>query len=265
MNCKNCNSTLFNYQKFCFECGAKVIKNRLTLKNIFVEINNQFFNFDNTFLKTFLHLFTKPELVINGFINGTRKQYISVVQYFAISLTLVGIQLFLMNTFFKEALNMDALFGDAFKNLEHQKDNPFSPSNFDYNQINNYQSLIYVLTVPFSALSTWLAYFVVGDKRFNFTEHIVINLYYSAQIIIVSALLTILFLCFGLDYLLISGSVSIITFIYWFYVLKRVFNHNFLDALARFILAIMVLIVIFFGIIIMCIIIGIVITLIQKA
>lgn len=265
MNCKNCNTSLLNHQKFCLECGAKVIKNRLTLKNIFEDINDQFINIDNIFLKTFIHLFTKPELVISGYINGTRKQYISVIQYFAISLTLVGIQLFLMNTFFKDALNMDALFGDSFKKLAEQKDNPFSPSNFDYNQINNYQSLIYVLTVPFSALSTWLAYVIVGDKQLNFTEHLVLNLYYSAQIIIVTSLLTIIFLCFGLDYMLITSCISIITFIYWFYVLKRVFNHSFLDTLARFMLAIIALVVIFFGIIIICVIIGIIITLTQKA
>ena len=73
MNCKNCNTSLLNNQKFCLECGAKVIKNRLTLKNIFEDINDQFISIDNIFLKTFIHLFTKPELVINGFIGGTRK------------------------------------------------------------------------------------------------------------------------------------------------------------------------------------------------
>ena len=262
MNCKNCNTSLLKHQKFCLECGAKVIKNRLTLKNIFEDINDQFINIDNIFLKTFIHLFTKPELVINGFIGGTRKKYINVIQYFAISLTLVGIQIFLMNTFFKDALNIDEIYGDTFKKFAEQKDNPFSPSNFDYNQINNYQSLFYVLTVPFSALSTWLAYIIAGDKQLNFTEHLVLNLYYSAQIIIITSLLTILFLCFGLDYMLISGGISIITFIYWFYVLKRVFNHNFIDTLARFMLAIMVLVVIFFGVIIISFLIGIIMTLI---
>ncbi|MGC1205164.1 MAG: DUF3667 domain-containing protein [Flavobacteriaceae bacterium] len=246
------------------ECGAKVIKNRLTFKNLAQDINDQFFNIDNTFLKTFIHLFTKPEIVINGFISGTRKKYITVIQYFAISLTLVGVQIFLMNTFFKDALQVEDMFGASFKDMPNQENNPFLPQNFDYSQINNYQSLIYILSVPFSAIATWLAYKIIGDKRFNFTEHIVLNLYYSGQIIIVSSVLTILFLCFGIDYMTITYIVTAITFIYFFHVLMRVFNSNFLNTLASFLLFLVVLGVIFLIVFILGVIIGIGIVLMQK-
>lgn len=264
MNCKNCDTSLIEKQNFCFECGAKVIRNRLTLKNIAHDINEQFFNIDNRFLKTFIHLFKNPESVINGFISGTRKKYINVIQYFAISLTLVGIQIFLMNTFFKDAIEIDDIIGDGFKNLQNQKDNPFSPSNFDYAQINNYQSVFYVLSVPFSAISSWLAYKIIGEKRFNFTEHIVINLYYSAQIVIISSVLTILFLCLGINYVTITYLITIITFIYFFYVLKRVFNFTFLNALAGFLLILVILGIIFLIAVVLGIIIGVVIVLMQK-
>lgn len=236
MECKNCDIQIQSYQNYCSECGAKVIRNRLTFKNIWSEINLYFFNLDNKLFKTLIYLFTKPEEVIVSYIEGTRKKYVDVIQYFAISLTLVGIQVFLMNTFFKEAMNLDNLYGDSFKNLANQENNPFAPGNMDYSAINNYQSVIYVLSVPVSAFSTWIAYYIIGDRRYNFTEHIVINLYYSAQIIIVSAVLSILFLVCGGDYLTISVLVSIFTFAYLFYILHRVFKTTLLDSFARFLL-----------------------------
>ncbi len=236
MECKNCDIQIQSYQNYCSECGAKVIRNRLTFKNIWSEINLYFFNLDNKLFKTLIYLFTKPEEVIVSYIEGTRKKYVDVIQYFAISLTLVGIQVFLMNTFFKEAMNLDGLYGDSFKDLANQENNPFAPGNMDYSAINNYQSVIYVLSVPVSAFSTWIAYYIIGDRRYNFTEHIVINLYYSAQIIIVSAVLSILFLVCGGDYLTISVLVSIFTFAYLFYILHRVFKTTLLDSFARFLL-----------------------------
>lgn len=236
MHCKNCDIQLQSHQNYCSKCGAKIIRNRLNFKNIWSEINLYFFNLDNKLLKTLVYLFTKPEEVIVSYIEGTRKKYVDVIQYFAISLTLVGIQVFLMNTFFKEAMDLSNLYGDSLKELSTQKNNPFSPENMDYSAINNYQSVIYVLSVPVSAFSTWIAYFLVGDKRYNFTEHIVLNLYYSAQIIIVSAVLSILFLVCGGDYLTISLFVSVFTFAYLFYILHRVFKISLLDSFARFLL-----------------------------
>lgn len=236
MQCKNCNIQIQASNNYCADCGAKVIRNRLTFKNIWSEINLYFFNLDNKLLKTLVYLFIKPEEVIVSYIEGTRKKYVDVIQYFAISLTLVGIQVFLMNTFFKEAMDLNNLYGDSFKELANQKDNPFAPGNMDYSAMNNYQSVIYVLSVPISAFSTWIAYYLVGDRRYNFTEHTVINLYYSAQIIIISAVLSILFLVCGGDYLTISLFVSILTFIYLFYVLHKVFKTPLIESIARFLL-----------------------------
>lgn len=234
MDCKNCNTSLSKLINYCPLCGAKIVKKRLTMKSIVSDINEQFFNIDNKFLKTFFHLFSKPEVVIIGFIDGTRKKYVNVIQYFAISLTLVGIQVFLMNTFFKEAMEMDPNMFGTLANPETQKDNPFSHLEFaDYN---NYQSVFYVLSVPFSAISTWLTYWIVGLRQYNFTEHLVLNLYYSAQVIFLNAFLTIILLCFGIDFILISTLSSIFIFIYFFYVLKSVFKTSFLMTLAHFFL-----------------------------
>ncbi|AUC82244.1 DUF3667 domain-containing protein [Lacinutrix sp. Bg11-31] len=73
--------------------------------NLFEDFAYRYMNYDNQFLKTF-YLFTSPEKVIGSYINGTRKKYVNVINYFTIVLTLFGLQLFIMNIFFKDALNI---------------------------------------------------------------------------------------------------------------------------------------------------------------
>ena len=85
MDCKNCSFLIQENDNFCPSCGGKVIHNRLTIKNLFEHFSEQFLNYDNKFLQTFIHLFTKPEVVIGGYINGTRKKYVNAISFFAIS------------------------------------------------------------------------------------------------------------------------------------------------------------------------------------
>lgn len=265
MNCRNCNTSLNDNIKYCPNCGAKVIRNRLTLKNLWHDISLQFLNIDNKFFKTFTHLFSQPEFVINGFIEGTRKKYINVIQYFAISITLVGIQIFLMNTFFSDDLAHAMDFIKPFEDATGGKDNPFNSSLGSLEEINNYQSIIYICTVPLYTLATWLAYKIIKPvRRYNFTEHLVLNLYYNAQVIIITAVLSIFFLCFGFNYLLIAGFVSILVYIYLLYILKRVFNVSFWEAVAHFLLVIIMFFAIFFVIGILIALAGFVFAMVTK-
>ena len=253
MDCRNCNTSLSKLINYCPLCGAKIVKKRLTFKNLSVDITEQFLNIDNKFLKTFIHLFTKPGLVINGFIEGTRKKYINVIQYFAIALTLVGVQVFLMNNFFLDALELDNGFlKEALEKQSNPETNPFGA--FSFEEANNYQSIIYIISVPVSTIATWLAYYIIGIRHLNFTEHLVINLYYSAQIIIITAVLSILFLCFGFDYLMISGAISVLTFGYLFFVLKGVFKTSFMMTIAHFLIVMVAFGFIFFVLVILAVI-----------
>lgn len=243
MNCKNCNKTLNNTQKFCDECGAKVIQNRLTPKILATQVNEQFISIDNKFFRTFVALFQKPEAVIDGYINGTRKKYIDVLQYFAISLTLAGVQLFLMTTFFKEALEFSPEFLKAIESSPSQKNNPFFSTSFD--EASKYQGLIYIATVPFYSLATWLGYYLIGERKYNFTEHLVLNLYYSAQIIIFTSVFSIIFILFGINYLIVTSILTLPYFIYLYYILKRVFKDNYWDAFGKFLFTMLIYIGVF--------------------
>ena len=72
--CRNCLKNLPPNAAFCDSCGGKIIKNRITFKNLLEDFNDRFLSIDGAFPKTFLALFTKPEDVIGGYINGVRKK-----------------------------------------------------------------------------------------------------------------------------------------------------------------------------------------------
>ncbi|WP_179351652.1 DUF3667 domain-containing protein [Winogradskyella vidalii] len=250
MECKNCNNTLRNAQKFCDECGAKVIQNRLKPKVIAQQVNEQFISIDNKFLSTFIDLFRRPEAVIVGYINGTRKRYIDVLQYFAIALTLAGIQVFIIKNFFSSSTDFGLGFAEGFNASGSKTENPFGDLSPDL--FTKYQSIIYILTVPFYALGSWLAYYIIKERTYNFTEHLVLNLYYTAQTIIITAITSIIFLFLNIDYIITSSILSLPVFAYLFYILKRIFKSSFLETFSRFLLVMtiyfmsMIILIIFF-------------------
>ncbi|WP_431158854.1 DUF3667 domain-containing protein [Winogradskyella poriferorum] len=241
MKCKNCETSIKQNQKFCDNCGARIIKNRLTPTVLAKQVNEQFLSIDNKLLITFIDLFKCPEQVINGYINGTRKKYIDVLQYFALALTLVGVQVFLMNSFFKSELESTFESLRAFESATGGAKNPINStinSQFEsFEEINNYQSVFYILSIPLYAFGSWATNFLIKPVyKYNFTEHLVVNIYYYAQVIIITAVLYILFLFLGLDYLVISGVVTVLIFIYHFYTLKRVFQLDFWNGVAFYLL-----------------------------
>ena len=54
-------------------------------------------------------MFTKPQEVIGGYIGGVRKRYFNVVSYYAMALTVAGLQIFILRKFFPEALDISIL------------------------------------------------------------------------------------------------------------------------------------------------------------
>jgi hypothetical protein len=218
---------------FCGNCGAKVIRNRLTPKILAEQVNRDILAIDNRLFRTFYALLRAPQDVIVGYINGVRRKYQDVLQYFAVALTIAGFQIFLMKHFFPEVFNFDMSMLDA-GTRESMEKNPFL--NMQPDDMNNFQALTYIISLPLSAISSYLAYVIVNDDRFNLTEHFVINLYYSAQVIIFTALASLILLTFNMNYLVIVLLLTIPNYLYYFFVLQRVFDDSFLVSLGKYLI-----------------------------
>ena len=104
MDCKNCGNERESHERYCRNCGARVIHNRLTTKGLMAQLGEEFLNYDNKLLKTFKDLVKKPEVVIDGFIKGVRKRYVNPVGYFTLAVSFAGLFNFVLNKFFPERM-----------------------------------------------------------------------------------------------------------------------------------------------------------------
>ena len=237
MECKNCSANLQDEDGFCSYCGARVIDERISTKFLIKEILDKVLSVDNKLMKTFWHLFTKPETVINGYIDGIRKRYYNPFSYLLISITLSGIYFYFLKDIYLESLSDSSQSGDSFLSAIFTEDY--------LNTITEYQSLFTVMNIPIYGFISWLVF--LNRKKYNFYEHIIIYLYAASQTIAIS------FIVVAPIYIIdpkISGTVSLFmtlsSFVYFSYVLIRLYKLKFWQFIVKTLYFMVVSIFVFF-------------------
>jgi hypothetical protein len=167
MNCKNCHTELSEHDDYCRNCGARVIRNRLTFRNLFEHISETFFNYDNKLLRTFLDLLTKPDVVIDGYVKGIRKRYVNPISYLGIALTLSGVIFFLM-----KKVNFEIEVDVFNQGIDEASKNKIGEMTSEYS------SFFYLSYIPILVVSSWL---ILKVKKYNFTERTVAFTYAMAE------------------------------------------------------------------------------------
>ncbi len=244
MNCKNCQTKIEHNDDFCRNCGGKIVRNRLTIKNLFEHLSEHFLNYDNRFLQTFITLFTKPEDVIDGYITGVRKKYANVVSYFAIALTVSGLQLFILYKFFPETMDMST--------YDQQTIGP--NSNDVMSIVREYQAVIMMLTVPLYALVSYFVFYTL--KKYNYTEHLVIFMYLLSQLTFIGAFTALSAAFLGLSFVYAGLILSPLQIIYSIYVLQKLYKLSAKGLILRTLFFFLILFIAFVIFIIITIMIG---------
>ena len=235
MKCKNCHTELDEHDDYCRSCGAKVIRNRLTFKNLFEHLSETFFNYDNKLLRTFVQLFKYPEDVIVGYINGVRKKYINPISFFGLALTLSGLSLFIIKKFYLQYLD----FSDLFEGVAASQNIAEATSGGAL----EYNSIVYSCFVPLFAFISWIVFL---DKKYNFTEHVIIYLYSMSLVSVVSVFAAQTVLILAPDsYLLFSLLSWPLMFLYHCYILKRIFKLSYGNLILKSIIFLAIFFVIY--------------------
>lgn len=167
MQCKNCKTTLRTDFAFCPGCGGKIVLKRITFKGLASDFYDHYFNLDNTFIRTFVDLITKPQEVLWAYIEGVRRKYVNPMSYLAISFAFSGIIFFVMSR------QIDKLKMDVFGG---QMDSEAGRKILDVTM--EYSSLIMILYIPILAL---VGYLVLNKKNFNLPEYTLAATYVLAQ------------------------------------------------------------------------------------
>ncbi|QXP53931.1 DUF3667 domain-containing protein [Cellulophaga sp. HaHa_2_1] len=247
MECKNCTLILEENHNFCADCGAKVIRNRLTIKNLFGDFAQRYLNIDNTFIRTFGKLFIAPEVVIVGYINGARKRYMNPISYFTIAVFLGGIFFFLVQKFFPTAMDFQFTQMATDNSDESQKLGMEFGKKFQDISI-EYQSIFYMAMLPFLSLISRVVFY--NKKQFNLSEHFVINIYAYSQMSILVNILYILSIWNSQWIYYVSMSNAITLVLYFSYVYKKTFQLSFKQILLKLLLFLVIFGILFLGIII---------------
>ncbi|MBW8242776.1 DUF3667 domain-containing protein [Muricauda oceani] len=228
MTCKNCDTRLRTDFLYCPACGGKVIRNRITVKNLWTDVLERYFNLDNTFVNTFVHLFSKPEVVIEGYLQGLRRKYLNPISYLGIALTLSGLIVFMM------AKSIDFMQFDAF---DTKTQTVFQEKLMGF--IMDYQALIFIIYIPLMAISGWLCF---DKKGYNFAERTIIFMYVLAHYSIFLFLPSVLVLLFIPEYYIhfsFIGSLAMV--VYATYAVIRISDSEGVALVARLLLFYMIL------------------------
>lgn len=234
MTCKNCDARLRTDYLYCPACGAKVIRNRITIKNLWTDFLERYFNLDNTFIRTVVHLTTKPEVVIEGYLQGIRRKYLNPISYMGIAITLSGLIVFLM-----------VKSGDAinFNMINNGVTTKYQEKLMDF--ILDYQALIFLLYVPMMTIAGWLCF---DQKRYNFAERTIIFMYSLGHYSIIIFLPSILLLLFIPEqYVNFSLIAMPLMMAYTTYVIVRISKSRGVKLIVRLLLFYFILLILYFA------------------
>ncbi len=183
MECKNCLHPHEEKHNYCPQCGAKVIRKRLTFHNIGTDFSAQFLSLDNTFLLTLVDLTLRPGEVLRGYIGGVRKKYLGPFNYLALSLACSGILFFLITKFYLDRMQLDFLNS----NLDPETSQKILRVTADHS------SFIFILYIPVMSLAGFLTF---NKIDYLLPEHAVVSIYslahYNISVFPLSLLILIL-------------------------------------------------------------------------
>jgi len=171
LQCKNCKQPLGNHDKFCSDCAAKVISERITFKNLIGDLIKDNLGIDNKYFYTVASMITKPSRVLEEYLGGTRKKYVHALTFLVIGMTLA---IFAFNVFDEEYMAMNDAFqksqfewygenlGGPFANPEYQEKEMARSSQMQRYML-KYFNIMVVILLP---IYSFITYFVYGKPYF---------------------------------------------------------------------------------------------------
>lgn len=169
--CQNCNFLYDGY--FCPRCGQRYMEGRFKFIESTQWIMAQVLNLDKGFFYTAWELIKKPQTVINNYLQKATVRYMHPFRFAFIVATISALITVLSGAF--EPTELAHLFPD-----QNEKQIEVLEKTFDY--IKKYMSLIMVLSIPFYAIATYVMY---KKRKYNYTEHLILNSYaYALSLII---------------------------------------------------------------------------------
>ncbi|CAM3478618.1 DUF3667 domain-containing protein [Zobellia roscoffensis] len=249
-NCRNCNFTINEENNYCSQCGAQVIKDRITLKSLFSNLLIAL-GWDSNFVVTLRYLVYKPQVVIEEYLNGTRKKFANPFSLFAI---ITALSLFAFSQYSNQYRLMSKNLGPEqieksekpIHDINKNKDVPIfgykNQDDFNNSFLDITLKYFNILAFLFLPIYTFIARITFG-KPYNFGEHLVINIYLQSILSFLGLLLFILSLTIGVN--LYFSFIMLLPILYYCYTYKKLYRLTFGQLLLKFLKFVVIFLLLF--------------------
>lgn len=171
--CKNCAA---EYEgKFCPNCGQKAKTSRITFRQVFKDIRDQFVHFDQGFLYTIKELALRPGHSIREYVEGKRVRHVKPIKFM---IWAAAISFFIAHFLgFQEHLVQRLQAENEAQGRSTQSTQKLVEF------IMGHPNILMLMTIPTIAFCAWLFF---RKKRLNYAEYFSINAFLMGQLSIFS-------------------------------------------------------------------------------
>lgn len=184
--CKNCGNVFEG--NYCNNCGQKADVHPINLSFIAHDLQHGLFHIEGGIFYSIRELFKRPGHSIREYIEGKRVYHYSPISLLIVLAGFYGL--------FCHALSINVFKGKDDGLFEYEKINEWIAHHF---------SVITLLLLPVLSLSFYL---IFKKQGYNFTEHLILNSFYSSQKLLIR-IFTLPFL------LLVKNPESTVAMIQW--------------------------------------------------
>lgn len=250
-DCVNCGQHFEGF--FCPKCGQRKIEGRFTFKESAGWIFDKIFNLERGIFFTIRELFIHPKEMIDNYLQRATVRYMHPFRFVFLLATISALATILSGTF-ESSQMMEGMEGyvDGFNESASDRNKASIEKGIVIIEtVKKYLAFIMLANIPVNALASFLVYF---RRRYNYTEHLILNCYlYGFSIIVSLPLFLVMLLENGLY--IYSGLNSLVYLASFAYIFSKFFKENiiesFLKAILQFVITLVImLIVLVIGIIV---------------
>lgn len=235
-NCLNCESPITENHDFCSNCGAKQVRQRLTLKMIMTDVVQAITNFEGPVWRTLKDLTIRPYAVTSGYVDGLRKRYVSPAKYLFASVMLTGLYFYFFQddlADFQNGFQEGMELGGGDPNTEESQKAAKDMEAFQQQMFDKMQFIIYLVVPLYALLSKW---FFNKQVQYNYAEHLAVNAYAVSHASVIGVVVG------GLVVFILGKDLGMIvqlafSVLYSGWVIGKVFKKNFWKGLLFYILS----------------------------
>lgn len=252
MKCKNCENTVS--KNFCSHCGQRTSVTAINFRTLKDEFQNNIFQINRGFLFTIKQLIVRPGHAIRDFISGKRKPFYKPLSFLLVTTTIYIFVSYLLDvdSFLANFLND---FKEGFDNAKTENDKFKLNDTGIIEWLKTNQTYLVFVFVPVFSLASYIAFF---KNKYNYYEHLVLQLYITGQQFIIITVFTCAFF-FNEEILAITNLTACVLFsllTYWQFFKEK----SFVNILFKYILIHILSYILYFIISVITIFIGIIIS-----